>query len=74
MTQENSEPVPAQPESPMPNVGHPETPESSSLKEYFDEKLYPHLSAALAACARERPEDPVVFVGEFLTNASRKHS
>jgi hypothetical protein len=73
MTPENSEAVPAQPESPIPNIGRPETPEGSSLKEYFDEKLYPHLSAALAACARERPEDPVAFVGEFLVHASQKH-
>lgn len=50
----------------------PETPDGVTLKEYFDERLYPHLSAALAACARERPEDPVSFVGEFLVNASRK--
>jgi hypothetical protein len=50
----------------------PETPAGVTLKVYFDERLYPHLSAALAACARERPEDPVIFVGEFLVNASRK--
>ena len=50
----------------------PDTPESVSLKEYFDEKLYPHLSAALAACARERPSDPVEFVGRFLLNACGK--
>jgi hypothetical protein len=42
-----------------------------SLKEYFDEKLYPHLSAALAACALERPVDPVSFVGNFLINAAK---
>lgn len=52
-------------------VVRPETPDHVTLKQYFDERLYPHLSAALAACARERPEDPVNFVGEFLVNASR---
>jgi hypothetical protein len=53
----------------------PDTPEVSSLKEYFDERLYPHLSAALTACARERPVDPVEFVGKFLVNVSAgKHA
>jgi hypothetical protein len=53
-------------------VNEQKSPSSSdtSLKEYFDDKLYPHLSAALAACARERPEDPVRFIGNFLVNAA----
>ena len=43
-----------------------------TLKQYFDEKLHPHLSAALAACAKERPEDPVKFVGNFLLSQSQE--
>ena len=37
-----------------------------NLKQYFDEKLHPKLSAALNACAIARPDDPVEFVGNFL--------
>ena len=55
-------------------IERPDTPDPICLKEYFDEKLYPHLSAALAACARDRPEDPVEFVGRFLLNASGKQA
>ena len=57
-----------------PHSQRPDTPESVSLKEYFDERLYPHLSAALTACARERPTDPVEFVGNFLLNATGKQT
>ena len=72
----NEEPAKASdsPISASPEAPRPETPESVSLKEYFDDRLYPHLSAALTACARERPVDPVEFVGNFLINASGKHA
>ena len=42
------------------------TPQKMNLKQYFDEKLHPKLSAALNACAIARPDDPVEFVGNFL--------
>lgn len=42
-----------------------------SIKQYFDEKLHPQLSAALTACARQRPEDPVSFVGNFLLDSAK---
>ena len=41
-------------------------PQKMNLKQYFDEKLHPKLSAALNACAIARPDDPVEFVGNFL--------
>jgi hypothetical protein len=47
---------------------HPEM----SLKQYFDEKLHPKLSAALNACAVERPADPVSFVGNYLLSHPEK--
>ena len=50
----------------------PEPVDSINLKQYFDEKLYPQLSAALAACARERPDDPVSFVGDFLLQSAER--
>jgi hypothetical protein len=43
-----------------------DTQQKMNLKQYFDEKLHPKLSAALNACAIARPEDPVEFVGNFL--------
>ncbi len=42
-----------------------------TMKQYFDEKLHPHLSAALTACARARPDDPVTFVGNYLLDLSK---
>jgi hypothetical protein len=72
MTQEAKQTGSVSPSQQEPEIGRPETPEPVSLKEYFDEQLYPHLSAALAACARERPNDPVEFVGKFLLNACGK--
>jgi hypothetical protein len=43
----------------------------STLKQYFDEKLHPALSAALNACAEARPDDPVTFIGNYLLEHSR---
>jgi hypothetical protein len=74
MTQEEKQTGNSSPTEPPPASPRPETPEPKSLKEYFDEQLNPHLSAALAACARERPSDPVEFVGKFLLNACGKSS
>ena len=74
MTHEAPENASDSPKAAAPEAQRPETPESVSLKVYFDERLYPHLSAALTACARERPVDPVEFVGNFLINASGKHA
>lgn len=62
----------------VPDVGEKSTVEpelqpattAQGLKSYFDEKLYPRLSAALAACAEEMPEDPVKFVGNYLLKES----
>lgn len=45
---------------------HIDNQQKMNLKQYFDEKLHPKLSAALNACAIARPEDPVEFVGNFL--------
>ena len=70
MTSQTHEKAENPPSSPAGNSGRPETPEPLNLKSYFDEKLYSHLSSALAACARERPEDPVSFVGNFLLGRS----
>ena len=42
------------------------SPRKMNLKKYFDEKLHPKLSAALNACAVERPDDPIAFVGNYL--------
>ena len=44
-----------------------------NLKQYFDEKLHPKLSAALNACALARPDDPVEFVGNFLLAHPERH-
>lgn len=55
--------------SPYPELNQAES-RQMNLKQYFDEKLHPKLSAALNACAIERPEDPVSFVGNFLLSHS----
>jgi hypothetical protein len=74
MSQEAPDKVSDSPKAQQHEATRPETPESASLKEYFDDRLYPHLSAALTACARERPTDPVEFVGHFLLNAAGKRT
>lgn len=71
MTSENNEQGDTTHESPTVNNKAGSNASDLSLKEYFDEKLYPHLSAALSACASERPDDPVSFVGKFLINAAK---
>ena len=45
---------------------HIDNQQKMNIKQYFDEKLHPKLSAALNACAIARPEDPVEFVANFL--------
>jgi len=42
-----------------------------TLKQYFDEKLHAALSAALNACAEEKPDDPITFVGNYLLSNTR---
>ena len=65
MTEEATEIVAEQTEPTSPESVRVDV-QPGNLKLYFDEKLHPQLSAALAACANEMPEDPVRFVGEFL--------
>lgn len=36
------------------------------VRTYLDETVVPIMMQALSACARERPEDPVDFVANFL--------
>ena len=50
----------------IPKIIQTQSDRAPNLKLYFDEKLHPHLAAALAACAQEMPDDPVKFVGNFL--------
>jgi hypothetical protein len=40
---------------------------------YLDETVVPVLMQALAACSRERPEDPVDFVARFLIKNNPKN-
>ena len=70
MTSEHHEKLENSITSPSGTNARPETPVPLNLKSYFDEKLYSHLSAALAACASERPDDPVSFVANFLLSRS----
>ena len=39
--------------------------------DYFDKHIYPHLGPVLALVAKERPENPVAFIAEYLLKLSR---
>ena len=71
MTQENNELKDTSPSRRAETAPASVDPEPENLKEYFDQKLHPILSAALAACARERPENPAAFVGQFLLDSCK---
>jgi protein dpy-30 len=45
-----------------------------NTRAYLDETVVPVLMQALAACARERPEDPVEFVARFLQKNNPKNA
>jgi protein dpy-30 len=42
-------------------------------RQYLDEVAVPVLMQALAACARERPEDPVDYIARFLLKNNPKN-
>jgi protein dpy-30 len=44
-----------------------------NTRAYLDETVVPVLMQALAACSRERPEDPVDFVARFLIKNNPKN-
>ena len=45
-----------------------------NTRAYLDETVVPVMMQALAAAARERPEDPVDFVARFLIKNNPKNS
>lgn len=44
-----------------------------NTRSYLDETVVPTLMQALAACSRERPEDPVDYVARFLIKNNPKN-
>ena len=40
------------------------------LRSYFDQHILPHLAPALSLVAKERPENPIVFLANHLLKAS----
>lgn len=44
-----------------------------STRAYLDETVTPLLMQALAAVARERPDDPIEWVAHYLTSHNPRH-
>lgn len=48
--------------------------QKAPVRQYLDVTVVPALLAALSAVARERPEKPITFLGDFLHNFAKQNS